>query len=157
VFVHIFNEQTDLKIPQRKIKPLVLSVLEHFNQQYDEVSLYFVSKEKIEQMHLIHFDDPGFTDCISFPMDVENDMASKLNYKILGEIFVCPLAAIEYANEHNTPPNQDPYHELSTLIVHGMLHLLGYQDTTPKLKEQMFKKQDVILNELKIKNLLLSK
>ncbi|NGX31620.1 MAG: Endoribonuclease YbeY [Chlamydiae bacterium] len=147
--IHIFNEQSDLPIHSSQVKHLILFVLETFKKKYDEMSVYFVSEEKICAMHQTFFDDPTSTDCISFPMDNEND----LGYTILGEIFVCPKAAIDYANAQK----KDVFEELSHYVVHGMLHLLGFRDDQEKLKKEMFKKQQSIINKLKTKKLLLAK
>ena len=45
-------------------------------------------------------------------------------YSVLGEVFVCPATAIAYASENKL----DPYEETTLYIVHGLLHLMGYDD-----------------------------
>jgi probable rRNA maturation factor len=149
VIIHIFNEQNDLTINEHKIKPLVLFVLDHFNKTFDECSLYFIDEERITLMHDQFFNKKTPTDCISFPMDTGDEP----HYKILGEVFVCPLIAKKYAKAHGV----DVYTELSTYVVHGLLHLLGYKDHEKQLKKMMDQKQDELIESLKIKNLLLSK
>ena len=116
--IDITNRQHSLIIPD--VSEIVLAVLGLEQQKCDEVSIYFVDTAEISMLHSKFFNDASPTDCISFPMDKDNVEG----YRMLGDIFVCPQTAIEYAEEHNT----SPYWEVTLYIVHGLLHLLGYDD-----------------------------
>ncbi|NGX50220.1 MAG: Endoribonuclease YbeY [Chlamydiae bacterium] len=116
------NAQDILKIDESQVERLVESFLSWKKVECDEVTIHFVDKEKITSLHALHFDDPTPTDCISFPLDAPQEEGS--GYKILGEIFVCPEVALEYSQKHNLSPQR----ELSLYIVHGLLHLLGFDD-----------------------------
>lgn len=89
--------------------------------------IHFVTKAKIGALHRTYFDDPSPTDCISFPMDTPSKEA------LLGEVFVCPAVAVEYAKEHGL----DPKNEVLLYVIHGLLHLLGYDDCDPKSRKEM--------------------
>lgn len=127
MIVSVYNRQKDLKIGKSSARALVRSVLAHLKVDPQEVSLYFVSENEIQALHAQFFQDPTPTDCISFPLDESH----------LGEIFVCPSVAIQYGMKHQI----DPYVETSLYVVHGLLHLLGYDDLEPKLKRTMRKKE----------------
>lgn len=99
-----------------------------------EVSIYFVTKEAIGQIHRQFFQDPSPTDCISFPLSGDH----------LGEILVCPAMAIQYAKKRKL----DPYKEASLYIVHGLLHLLGYDDLEEKTRRTMRKKEKSCIRHL---------
>lgn len=118
--ISIFDDQSALAISSDAARAVVASVLQKEGQTCDEVSLYFVTTEEISSLHKHYFDDPSPTDCISFPID-EDPHAS---YRLLGDVFVCPDTAIAYSRLHNT----DPYEETTLYIVHGLLHLMGYDD-----------------------------
>ena len=45
-------------------------------------------------------------------------------YRVLGEVFICPKAALDYTELEGG----DPADELTLYVVHGLLHLLGYDD-----------------------------
>lgn len=127
--VHIFDQQQDLEIPHQIVSGIVQEVLRKEGERCDEVSIHFVDTPTICKMHKKYFDDPTVTDCISFPID-ETDTGE---YRVLGEVFVCPKTAIEYAHLHQT----SPYRETTLYIVHGLLHLLGYDDlgeTEPQMR-----------------------
>jgi probable rRNA maturation factor len=120
VIIDIINDQDALAIAEEAVRSLVQCVLEYEGQTCDEVAIHFVSTQKICELHDEFFNDPSSTDCISFPLDDEEES----DYRILGEVFVCPATAVEYAQHHST----DPYEETSLYIVHGLLHLMGYDD-----------------------------
>ncbi len=128
--VTVFNRQKDLKISSAAVKKLVRALIEKMDVACEEIIVHFVSQKKICALHAQFFNDPSPTDCITFPMDK----------KLLGEIFVCPKAAIDYGTE--------PYLETTLYIVHGLLHLLGYDDIDPKDRQKMRKKEKWCLNFL---------
>lgn len=131
----VFNHQNDLRISLRKARTLVSTVLQAEKVLCNEISIYFVSEKLISELHADFFDDPTPTDCITFPMDSE----------ILGEIFVCPKAAIDYCKKKGG----DPLTETALYIVHGILHLLGYDDLEPKKRRAMRKKEKKCMAHLK--------
>ncbi len=139
--IHIYNRQKDLKLSKRSCGALVKSLIDFLKVTHDEVAVYFVSDKKICQLHDQFFQDPTSTDCISFPLDEEH----------LGEVFVCPATAVRYAEKNQL----DPYEEASLYVVHGILHLLGYDDLTPKEKVRMRKKEKSCMTHLKKHNCIL--
>lgn len=56
-----------------------------------------------------------------------------MGYRVLGDIFVCPQTAVDYA----TRRDGDPYWEMTLYVVHGLLHLMGYDDIEPKERRRM--------------------
>lgn len=128
--VNVINRQRDLSLDSRVVKKLVKRVIEDEGESCDEVSVYFVKTAEISKLHADYFDDPSPTDCISFPLD---DTQDSEGYRHLGEVFVCPAVALSYA----TKKSLDPTQETLLYIIHGLLHLLGYDDQDPKAKRRM--------------------
>lgn len=81
-----------------------------------ELSIAFVDNEEIIRIHKEFLSDACATDVITFPGDPEEDLA--------GEICVSADFAAEQAPRFNT--NYDE--ELSLYLIHGWLHLAGYDD-----------------------------
>ena len=124
--VNVFNEQEDLTVSPTKIQELVCHVLEKEGCVCDEVNVYLVDTASICSLHEEFFHDPSPTDCISFPIDDSEDFSFEGEDKrMLGEIFVCPKTAIEYASKEK----KDPYQETTLYIIHSLLHLMGYRDS----------------------------
>lgn len=140
--IHIYNSQKDLKISKKSTRVIVEALFDFFSLPHQEISIYFVSDKKMKKLHQEFFDDPTSTDCISFPLDEEH----------LGEIFICPYTAIQYAQKKHL----DPYEETALYLIHGFLHCLGYDDLQPKLKRIMRKKEKTCMDLLKRLNIHLS-
>ncbi len=134
--VLISDRQKDLplKHERQKLEMLVMLVLAAEKQACDEVSVHFVSSPVICKLHKEFFDDATITDCISFPMDTD----ATAGFCYLGDVFVCPRQAMNYAEETG---NNDPYREITLYVVHGLLHLLGYDDIDPKDRTRMRAKE----------------
>lgn len=87
-----------------------------FDAPPGELSIAFVDKEYIAQLHDQFMGDPSPTDVITFPPDPDQDLA--------GEIIVCPQVAKEYAREQGLEFSD----ELALYLIHGYLHLCGFDD-----------------------------
>lgn len=139
--IYISNRQKTTKISKVKIKKIVKSVIELENQTCDEVSVHFVTVKEICHLHQRFFNDPSQTDCISLPMDDPSDT----HYRILGEIFVCPETALQYAESHQCDSND----EITLYIIHGLLHLMGYDDINTNERLIMRKAEKRHMDHLK--------
>lgn len=146
--IHVLDRQKDLAIDHVAVRNLVRAVLAREQVSCDEMAIHFVGSEEISKLHDRYFGDPSLTDCISFPIDPPGSA----DYCMLGEIFVCPKAAIGYAHEHSL----DPYHETTLYIVHGILHLLGYDDLGDA-EPEMRRAERLNMDNLEKLNLILSK
>ncbi|MDQ8196227.1 rRNA maturation RNase YbeY [Coraliomargarita sp. SDUM461004] len=81
-----------------------------------ELSIAFVSDAEIAQVHADFMDDPTPTDVITFPADEAMDSA--------GEIIV----SVDHARTRAAELGEPFSRELSLYLVHGWLHLAGYDD-----------------------------
>ncbi len=133
--VLVSDRQKDLQLrhERHKLEIIALLVLSSEKRSCDEVAFHFVTAPVISKLHKEFFDDPTITDCISFPMDAEQ----QAGYCYLGDVFVCPKQAILYSTEAGL----DPYREVTLYIVHGLLHLLGYDDINPVDRQKMRAKE----------------
>lgn len=147
--VQIENSQSVLSLSENGVKRLVNTFLKSKDIECDEVVIHFVGKEEISLLHAKYFNDPSPTDCISFPIDSPKDPHEKCS--VLGEVFVCPEVAIEYAKQENS----DPYIEVSLYIVHGLLHLLGFDDIEMEEKKVMRGEENSAMDYLKENKALL--
>ena len=78
---------------------------------------------------------------ISFALEDSKDDI-KLEKRVLGDIYISKDKAISQAKEYG----HSTLREFSFLSVHGLLHLLGYDHMNKKDEEEMFGKQELILN-----------
>lgn len=146
--IYVNNRQTYLKVFFQQVRRIVKASLALEQEKCDEVAIHFVQEKKICELHAEFFNDPTTTDCITFPMDDETCEG----YRVLGEVFINPKAAIEFAKKDES----DPYRELTLYIVHGMLHLLGYDDIKSVDRVKMRRAEKRHLDYLSSHQLLLT-
>ncbi len=118
--IQIIQNQTLIPINPLSVEKLVISFTAFHQVNFDEAAIHFVDTETICNLHDEYFNDPSTTDCISFPMDSRD----ATGYRMLGDVFVCPETALNYVKI----TGGDVYHEITLYTVHGLLHLLGYDD-----------------------------
>ncbi len=135
--VTIFDEQNDLKLSHTEIRDVTALVLSHYSVKTDEVILHFVDTPTICKLHDQFFNDPTTTDCITLPIDGPNPISSP---SLLGEVFICPKTGIDYDPEH-------PHDEVFLYIIHGLLHLIGYDDIQEE-DEKIMRKEEVVCLKL---------
>ncbi|HYG74948.1 MAG TPA: rRNA maturation RNase YbeY [Planctomycetota bacterium] len=102
------------------------------------VDVHLVDDEQISKLNQQHMKHAGPTDVLSFPLG-EIDPEREAFH--LGEIIVSLDTARREAAERKLPESE----ELNRYIVHGFLHLLGYDDDTAARRKAMFKVQEAAL------------
>jgi probable rRNA maturation factor len=112
-----------------------------------EVSITFVTNERIQEINRDYRDKNSPTDVISFAMEEmgegEIEMVGTNMPRILGDIIISTTRTKEQAEEYGHSFKR----ELGFLAVHGFLHLLGYDHETKEDEEIMFSLQRTILDE----------
>jgi probable rRNA maturation factor len=92
----------------------------------EELSLSFVDEAEIADLHQRYMGEEGSTDVLSFSLDEDG---------LLGDVVVCPAVAAR--------ANPDaPETELRLLVVHGVLHLLGYDHEEDGERAEMWARQE---------------
>jgi len=108
-----------------------------------ELSVVLVDEETMSAYHQKYLGEPGPTDVLSFPMDElrpPND-DEEPPAGLLGDIVLCPAVTARQAREHGRTPEA----EAEYLLVHGLLHLLGFDHAEPEERAEMFALKDTIL------------
>jgi probable rRNA maturation factor len=109
--------------------------------EHAELSVSFVDADEIAELHERFMDEPGPTDVLSFPLDdpalpdAVDEAARPQGVSFLGDVVVAPTEA-----ERNNPT--DPAAELRLLLVHGILHLLGYDHEDEDERTRMWERQE---------------
>jgi probable rRNA maturation factor len=105
-----------------------------------EACLLFVDEARMHELNLAYRGIDKATDVLSFHMGEDDDGPGGL----LGDVVICPAVAARYATEAGRATEA----ELRTLVVHGILHLLGYDDETEPERGRMFARQGELLQSL---------
>ncbi|MDR1806617.1 MAG: rRNA maturation RNase YbeY [Propionibacteriaceae bacterium] len=108
-----------------------------------EVSILLVDEATMAAYHERFMDEPGPTDVLSFPMDELRPPGpgDEPPLGLLGDIVLCPAVTARQAAEFGRTPDQ----EADYLLVHGLLHLLGFDHAEPAEKKVMFDLNDAII------------
>lgn len=105
-----------------------------------EVSVSFVDDSEIHELNRTYRDVDRPTDVLSFPMD-DGDTGT---VPLLGDIVVSIQTALRQAAEYGHSPER----ETGFLLVHGFLHLTGFDHDTKEHELEMFRLQDEVLEHI---------
>lgn len=101
------------------------------------MSVLIADEAEISRLHGEFFGDPSVTDVVSFPAgDVPGGSDG-----YIGDVAVCLAVAEEHAREAGHTVQR----EVMFLALHGLLHLLGYDDQTPIERQRMLELQETLL------------
>ena len=92
------------------------------------------------------------TNVLSFPMDMPEAMAEELGLPILGDLVICAPVVEREAKEQNKTSRAHWAH----MVIHGMLHLQGYDHISDEQAEQMEDLEIKLLQQIGINNPYLS-
>jgi probable rRNA maturation factor len=125
--LEINNQYSDLIDPEAAVRRLFDIILQSgkFPISPGELSVVLVDDATIARVHADFMDDPTPTDVITFPADAEMDSA--------GEIIV----SADHARLRSEELGVAFSDELSLYLIHGWLHLAGYDDVKPEDRQKM--------------------
>jgi probable rRNA maturation factor len=114
-----------------------------------EASLVYVTEAEIQNLNAEYRDIERPTDVLSFPLWEEEGVFAPPSFKdmeevVLGDIVVCPLVVRRQAQEAGVPVLR----ENLLVIIHGFLHLIGFDHAEENEKARMWKVQENILDQI---------
>jgi probable rRNA maturation factor len=140
------NNESGVEVDESRLQRLAAFVLESLHVHPDtELGVVMVDEAAIEQLHVQWMDEPGPTDVLSFPMDElrPGRVDARTPAGLLGDVVICPQVAEVQAEA----AGHDLEQEMSVLLTHGMLHLLGFDHAAPDEEAEMFGLQrDLLLS-----------
>jgi probable rRNA maturation factor len=143
----MINIESEFSIPHNLLERAAQSVLEHESESMDsDLSIVLTDNARLHELNLNYLGVDAPTDVLSFPAS-ETDPETGARY--LGDI----LISIPRAQEQADAAGHALESEVQLLIVHGMLHLLGYDHAAPDEKERMWQAQSEILKSLGLGNI----
>lgn len=142
--LQIENSQSKIKIDKRIIRSKVIKILKTLDCADKEISLSFVDDEKIKQLNKQYLGKNKATNVLSFSL-LEGEYGN-INPQILGDVII----SVETAQRDALYGKLTVDQEIDFLIIHGILHLLGYnhEKTTEKETKKMRQKEKVLFNAI---------
>ncbi len=139
----ITKEVYDRDITKKYIKEITKKILKELNLNNVEISIILTDDETIRKLNKEWRGKDKPTDVLSFPMDMEKPPGYR--YHLLGDVII----SIPYAKRQAKEIGYSPREEVLRLLIHGILHLLGYDhETSEEDAKRMFSLQDKIFSKL---------
>ena len=130
------NNQTKNKISVSLIKKVSTLFLKVHKKEDFEVSIVIVGDRAIKELNYCYRKLDQVTDVLAFPGDVHD--------KFLGEIIIDYAQIKRQALKYSDSTGE----ELIFILVHGLLHLVGYEDDTEEGKEEMIRLGEEFIKDI---------
>jgi probable rRNA maturation factor len=133
--LNFFTEDIDFKLPQSlKTKRWLKTTSKSEGYEISSLNYIFCSDEYLLEINKEYLDHDYYTDIITFDNSEEDNI-------IEGDIYI----SVERVRENAQTFQGNVESEMRRVLVHGLLHLIGYNDTSEELKAAMRRKEDEYL------------
>lgn len=154
------NEDIQFNLKNKtKLKGWIVKTIEGKKHKAGDISFVFCSDSFLLEMNKAYLNHDTYTDIITFDYSGSDDKpfdsalgdaskgakTTKTSTTISGDIFI----SIDRVRENADKFSKTFEDELHRVIIHGVLHLLGYKDKSKVAKEEMTKQEDLCLKALK--------
>lgn len=124
--ISFFTEDCSYTLPQKQLtKKWLKSVIENFGFSVGTINYIFCSDKEILKINNEYLGHNYYTDIITFPYTENN--------KVSSDIFI----SIDTVKSNSEKFNQNFHDELNRVMVHGVLHLVGFDDKSKSDKIKM--------------------
>ncbi|MBO6535760.1 MAG: rRNA maturation RNase YbeY [Balneolaceae bacterium] len=136
--IQLFNT-SGIEIPILETDAIFLlnAVSKHFEVDFELVEVVYVDEAEIQRINTEYLKHEYVTDIITFRLDEQQTDST-----IEGTIYCCAQRIFEQAEEFD----QQPRTEFLRVLIHGLIHLNGYNDQTPEEKKEMTRLEDHFLD-----------
>ncbi len=126
ITIEIANDQSAVAVDEARLRDAVGRILRGESIRSAEISLAVVDDPTLQELHREYLDDDTPTDVMSFVLDRQAG-------HLVGEVVASADTAARTARQFDWPAAD----ELLLYVIHGTLHLVGYDDTTPEARAEM--------------------
>lgn len=146
--INFQNEDIKFRLKNKTIlKQWIGAVISGKKRKTGAITFIFCSDDYLIKLNKQYLNHNTFTDIITFDYSAEDTKKfplSKGDRGISGDIFI----SIERVKENSAKYSRSFENELHRVIIHGILHLLGYTDKSNIAKKEMTKQEDICLKIL---------
>jgi probable rRNA maturation factor len=137
--VQSFNDHPGRRIRHADVRRTVAAVVRKEGRRHADLRLIFTTDARMRTLNTRWLGHRSTTDVLSFPFD---DRPAEV---LEGEVYV----NLDQARRQAATERVSDRNEISRLVIHGVLHLIGYDDTSPAKKKIMTGKEDEYLRILR--------
>lgn len=145
----------ELVLKRAYVKKIIESTLRHIDVDQDcEIGIACVDLDESQQLNLEYRKKDKPTNVLSFPSELPEEILSMLDAWPMGDLVICIPVVLQEAIEQQKAPLE----HFSHMLVHGVLHLMGYDhETSEQDAEEMEALEIEILTQLGFDNPYLMK
>ena len=138
--IQFFTEDISFQLRNKtKIREWLKNIVLENGAKIRELNYIFCSDEYLKQVNIDYLDHHYYTDIITFDNSEEEGVLE-------GDIFI----SIDRIKENSLEFSRSFEDELHRVLVHGVLHLIGFSDKEESEAIEMRKKEDISLESLKL-------
>lgn len=137
--INIENINPKYRVKKSNIHKIIKLVFSEEKKPAAEIGIIFVDDDYIIELNKKFLDKDDTTDVLSFPLG-DSDVTA-----VVGEIYINLNQVEEQAADYNVSFDE----EMNRMVIHGLLHLLGYRDQTVNEKNEMTIRENYFLQLLK--------
>jgi probable rRNA maturation factor len=138
--IYIKNQQKAIDLDLKRLAKDLTKALLHLGLQRTELSVLFVNSRRMRTLNTRYRGIPKDTDVLSFPL---GDEGPHYGPAMLGDIVISVPKALHQAKVFEVPF----YDEILRLLVHGLLHLVGYDHEINSYQKKKMEKKELELRD----------
>lgn len=134
--INFFNEEVEFTLRQKNnVRKWIEEAVEAEGAEHGPLNFVFCSNAFLHDMNIKYLGHNDLTDIITFDLSDEEGTIS-------GDVFISVEMATDNAREYGTSLQN----EIRRLVIHGVMHLIGYKDKSPEDKAVMTEREDHYLS-----------
>jgi probable rRNA maturation factor len=146
--IWIRNRQRRISIPVRRIKTFIEQILLKLKRPDVELGLVLLNDRQIRRLNQKYRGKDTPTDVLSFSLNNASSYKGPLSPPVLlGDVVISLETARRQAQEHG----HALYQEVERLVIHGILHLLGFDHEATRDARRMHRKESELIKNLRDK------
>ena len=135
--IHFFSEDIDFQCKNpNKIKAWISRIATRNGYEIDQLNYIFCSDSYLLALNKEHLDHDYYTDILTFPTD-----SLRIPEGISADVFI----SIDRVKDNAMAFKNSFYKELLRVMIHGLLHLMGYDDHGDEAKKEMRAQEDAAI------------
>lgn len=140
--MHLFNEtEGSVPITEEDVSQIISLIKQHEACSFNLIEIAFVGEDKMLEVNREYLNHDYLTDIITFHYSDKEDITN-----IEGTLYCCFPQIKQQAEERS----QSLKNEFLRIVIHGLLHLCGYEDKTRSEKTAMTRKENFYLSKLSL-------
>ena len=132
--IKLFFDKSESSLIKKNLKLFCKEILHYKDYSSYMISLIFIGEEELKKLKRKFFKQDFYTDVIAFNLNSKEE-------DLDGEIYL----SFNIIKDNTKLYSTDLENEMKRVVVHGILHLMGYEDDTKSEKEEMTKLENLFI------------